>query len=247
MMICSYADESADQRVYSVSALLARLPTFVELGRRWRLALAAENIIELHAAQLENRLAPFAELERDQRNRLQRRFIGLITALPVWGFHAFVELAAHKKHATTLRNYLGRYDDPHLLTFRIAIESMAIEVDDYRIRNEPIAFVFDQHQQHENRARELYDKMALGDWPLAHRLGSLSFGSRATYVELQAADLWAYEARKDISDSVLKPHPERWQLTLFKESGRFNLQGYTEKELPNLIERMEREAGERAK
>jgi hypothetical protein len=247
MMICSYADESADSRVYSVSALLGRLSTFVELGRQWRLALIDEDIGEIHAARLENRRSPYDRLERDQRDRLQRRFIGLITRLPIWGFHSFVELTAHKKYAVALRKQLDGYDDPHLFAFRMAVEVMAIEIDDYRVKNEPIAFVFDQHQQHESKARELYDKLSLGDWPLAHRLGSITFGSRATYVELQAADLWAYEARKNISDSVLQPHSERWQLTLFKEAGRFNLQGYTENELPRMIERMEREADEAAR
>ena len=176
-MICSYADESGDKGIYSVCGLLGKLGDFVELGRRWRAALLKERLTEFHSAKLENHLAPYedARFDRDRRDYLQRRFIGVITALPVWGFNAFVEVKALSAHESELKRFMS-HTEPYTLAFRMLIEIMALEIDDYKLRKEPIAFVFDQQKQYEGKAKEMYDYLATdGNWPLAHRLGSIGF------------------------------------------------------------------------
>jgi len=238
-MICSYADESADSRVYSVSGLIGRLRDFVELERQWRLMLPEKGISEFHASKLEFAQSPFDRLDRDQRDDIQRTFIGLITKMPIWGFHGFIELEAYELHKAELQRLLpSDQSDPYKFTFRLVVEQMAVEVEDYQVKNEPIAFVFDQQQQHQGKAKEIYDHLATaGNWPLAHRLGSLTFASRHCYLCLQAADAWAYEARKNVSDAYFEKRPERWQMTLFKDAGRFNLSGYSKLDLPKMIAR----------
>jgi hypothetical protein len=241
-MICSYADESGDKGIYSVCGLLGKLGDFVELGRRWRAALHQERLTEFHSAKLENHLAPYADasFDRDRRDYLQRKFTGVITGLPVWGFNAFVEIKALATHESELKPFMS-HTEPYTLAFRMLIEIMALEIDDYKLRNEPIAFVFDQQKQYEGKAKDMYDYLATdGNWPLAHRLGSIGFASRLDVVELQAADCWAYESRKYISDVTYSKLTERWQMTLFKNAGRFNIQGYPEEQLQKLIARLRR-------
>ncbi len=241
-MICSYADESGDKGVYSVSGLLGKLENFVELGRRWRASLLEEGIEEFHAAKLENHLAPYdhPSFGRERRDHIQRKFIGLITGLPIWGFNAFVEIKSLGAHESELQPFMS-HTEPYTMAFRMLIEIMAVEIDDYKLRNEPIAFVFDQQKQYEGKAKEMYDYLATdGNWPLAHRLGSIGFASRFDVVELQAADCWAYESRKYISDVTYSNFAERWQMSLFRESGRYNIQGYPEEQLNNLIARLKR-------
>jgi len=242
-MICAYADESGDKSIYSMSALLGKLSDFVELGRRWRRALQEESIPEFHAAKLENHRRPYdgSSFDADRRAYLQRKFIGLITELPIWGFATFVEIEALATNDTALARFMS-HREPYTLSFRMAVEVMALEVDGYRVKHEPIAFVFDQQKQYEGKANEIYDYLSTdGNWPLAYRLGSISFESRLHYVELQAADTWAYESRKFATDTAINKNPERWQMRLFKHAGRFNVVGYTKETLPRLIASLERE------
>jgi hypothetical protein len=234
-MICSYADESGDRRAYSMCGLLAKLEDFVELGRQWRIALKEEGLPEFHSAKMENRLPPHEDIDQDRRVFLQRKFIRLITDRKIWGFNAFVELDALKRHSDELAPYISDRE-PHLFCFRMAVEIMALEIDDYRIKNEPIAFIFDRHKEHEGRAKEIYDHLSTdGKWPLAYRLGSLAFESRLDFVELQAADVWAYESRKHVADAVLQTYAERWQFALFKKAGRFNVEGQTSETMPRFV------------
>jgi len=247
-MICSYADESGDQHpgVYSVCGLIAKLEDFVELERRWRKALNEQHLAEFHAAKIENHLRPFDDpsFDSDRRAFLQRTFIGLITEQPIWGFNAFVEIQALSKHADRLRPFVSDVK-PYTFSFRMLVEIMAIEVDDY-IKRDPIAFVFDQQNEYEGRAKEIYDRLSTdGEWPLAYRLGSLSFQSRLIFVALQAADTWAYESRKHVADVLYLKHPERWQFSLFKNAARFNIKGYPEAELLKLIAKYEQGDDER--
>ena len=247
-MICSYADESGDQKVYSVSALLSKLEDFVDLGRAWRSALKDEGLPEFHSSWLEQRKEPYENLERFQRDHIQKRFIRLIAERPIWGFHSSVELDAYKRHEAELKAILNGYQDPYLLTFRSTIESMAIEVNDYEVQDEPIAFVFDQQKQYEGRSKDLYERLAqTGNWPLAHRLGSITFESRLTAQELQAADAWAYESRKYVTEHVINKDPERWQWRIFADTGRFNVSGHTKDTIPKTITRAEQEKQDREK
>jgi hypothetical protein len=246
-MICSYADESGDQRpgVYSVCGLIGKHAEFVELERQWRHALDDEGIPEFHAAKLENHLAPYGDLkfDFDRRSHLQRRFIGIITERALCGFNAFAEIKALQIHADRLRPFFSDSAvKPYTFTFRMFVEIAAIEIDEYK-KPAPIAFVFDQQKEHEGKAKEIYDDLSRGErnWPLADRLGSISFQSRLEYVALQAADAWAYESRKHVADALYLKQPERWQFTMFKTARhRFGLNGYREEELLKLIARLER-------
>ena len=115
-------------------------------------------------------------------------------------------------------------------------------VSDYKVKDEPIAFVFDQQKQYEGRAKDLYGRLSMpGNWPLAHRLGSITFESRLTAAELQAADAWAYESRKYVTEHVINGDLERWQWLLFKNAGRFNISGHTKDTVPRTIERVREE------
>jgi hypothetical protein len=160
----------------------------------------------------------------------------------------FVELERRwrrdPKHEADLKNYVPYSGDhPHLLTFRMLFELMAIEVEEIKYKNEPMAFVCDQQREHSDRTLKIYEELSGEErgWPLRHRLGSISFDSRFCKVALQASDTWAYEPRKWVSDQFTNL-PERWQVRLFKDSGRFNVQGYEETTVPRLLTRLREEA-----
>jgi hypothetical protein len=131
-LMCSYADESGDVQVYSVCALLGKLEDFGEPGRRWRHALNEEHLAEFHASKLENHLKPYdhPSFDHDRRECLQRKFIGILTDLPIWGFNAFVEKEALAKHDRELAPFVS-HREPYTFAFRMLIEIMAIEADEH--------------------------------------------------------------------------------------------------------------------
>lgn len=71
----------------------------------------------------------------------------------------------------------------------------------------------------------------------AHRLGGLYFDSRFRQIQLQAADVWAYESRKWVTDVLIKtlPDGERWQFKLLNETARHRIAGFPEEKLDDLI------------
>ena len=121
------------------------------------------------------------------------------------------------------------------------IEIMALEFDKHPVKNEPVAFVFDQQKQHEGNALEVYHDLRDSTWPLGHLLGSISFDSRFCKLALQAADAWAYEARKHISDHLVSKRPSRWQFDKFISAKRFNVCGYEDTTMPKMLARVKEE------
>jgi hypothetical protein len=81
--------------------------------------------------------------------------------------------------------------------------------------SEPISFEFDQQKEYEGIAKTLYDLMQQDTaLPFRHRLGSLQFASRLQHVQLQAADVIAYESMRYVREVEIRGGPPRWQADL---------------------------------
>jgi len=100
----------------------------VELGRRWRRALADEGLPEFHAAQMEFRRKPHDNIDHDRKEFLQRKFIGLIAERDIWGFNHFVQIDALIAHESALKKHMT-HTEPHTFCFRMAVEILAVEVE----------------------------------------------------------------------------------------------------------------------
>ncbi len=243
MMVVAYNDESGDTRSYAVSGLIGALPTFVELSRLWQSKLDEYGLKEFHAAKCENRLPPFENYNRDERDLFQREFYSLIANSAVWGVCTAIWQSAYDQRRPAFEQHRvkpeGDFTHPYFLAFQHNIEKMSLKMDEGGFSpNERIAFVFDQHQELGGRAKLLYDSLS-GDVRTAHRhrLGSLTFASRSKYLELQAADVWAYESRKYVSDVLIDEQPDekRWQLELLRRGQRMSVFGFPESSLDKLL------------
>jgi hypothetical protein len=116
------------------------------------------------------------------------------------------------------------------LFFDAVLDLLRLEVDPvltkkrkgYRKTDEPVAFIFDQKgdEEFQAHARRAFNAIkALRD--ADGRMDSLTFGSRATCVPLQAADLMAYWGRRIVSH-MIKGEAWRDPMELFLEE-RHNL------------------------
>jgi hypothetical protein len=249
MMVASYNDESGDERIFAVSGLLGMLPEWVELGRRWKQKLTEYRLPEFHAAQCESRREPFGGHERETRDMFQREFYGLIAQSKLWGFCTAIWQKAYSDRFDEFKELRpspeGHFAHPYFLAFQHNVEAMCLRLEQEKApRDEPIAFVFDQQKEVEGRAKMLYDSMkySQGGYLAAyrHRLGSLSFDSRFSQIQLQAADVWAYESRKYVSDILVAKRTDgpRWQFEILRNTGRMQVSGLPADSLDAIVAAM---------
>jgi hypothetical protein len=244
MMVVAYNDESADERTFAVSGLLGLLPDWVELGRLWEKKLEEHRLKEFHSARCEGRRPPFDGYERETRDMFQREFYGIVAQARLWAFCTAVWLSDYDQRRGEFAKFRslpeGDFTHPYFLAFQHNVEAMCLRLDrEGAPRNEPIAFVFDQQKEHEGRAKQLYDSLmnSKGDGiTYRHRLGAISFDSRFCQLQLQAADLWAYESRKHVSEVLIDKRPDgnRWQFEILRKTGRINISCFPPEALDRL-------------
>ena len=230
----AYCDESEhhlDPPIYVVSGLLARGPDWFELGRLWRIALKEEGLESpgFHMSGCENgREKPYDLISHTNRLRLQRLFIGLMAKVPIWGFATAIELERLKQPdiQTPRKAVLQQYHKPYYQCFQHTATWIADQLDTGGFpKGECVAFVFDEQQEYQGNARELYDEMKQSENILSRqRLGYLTFAPSADQVQLQAADIWAYESQRHIREVKLGGQGPRWQFQLLagEHGGRTN-------------------------
>ena len=222
LMNVAYCDESVDARtprVFSVSGYLGRAPDWFDLERRWRIALREEALdaTGFHMAPCEaGRKAPYL-VSREERDRLQRRFIGIITDTKLWGYAIAIEEEAYRRVVTGPK--AGDYTKPYYLAFQAVIERMSLVLEQAQFpKSERVAFVFDQQQEYQGKAMALYEMLQQSTVNYGHRLGSLTFDNRFASLQLQAADVLAYESMRHFRGGRLQAKPTRWQFELLKPS-----------------------------
>lgn len=218
----AYCDESEYHKtpgVYVVSGFLGRGPDWFELGRKWRLALKENGLdgVGFHMADCENRQrdTPYGNMERLERDRLQRLFIDLINEAPIWGMATAIELDHWRSPeiAGPMKAALGPFSKPYYQTFQHTVSWMADTVEAGGFpREDRIAFIFDKNKETQGKAKELYEGLGEADEvPNRHRLGYLAFEDDVHTVQLQAADIWAYEVQRHIRERKLSGGKLRWQ------------------------------------
>jgi hypothetical protein len=169
-------------------------------------------------AKCENGTGDFQDMDRQRRDHLQRRFIGLILERPIGGYAAAIAKAPYDAWFPRISAARQQHAKPYYLAFQLLIELMALDMDKNGVpAHERIAFVFEHHQEYQQRAAETY--FALRDAPnipYRSRMGSLSFDDPSNYVALQAADIFAYENLRYLRGVRFGNEPERWQWQLLR-------------------------------
>ena len=216
---CDESETTGTGPVFTISALLATGPTWFELDRKWRAALVEEGLSDtgFHMVECENRSGAFEGMERFERDRLQQSLIEICNAHPLWSYAIAVKLDDYRPLQPKMDQKFGAIAKPYYLGFRYMVQWLAELLDTNGFNpTECMSLVFDQHQEYQGRAKELYDATRESGAPPSHRMGSLTFSDRRTRPPLQAADIWAYESRAHVRNDLLLGTPVRWQFDLMR-------------------------------
>jgi hypothetical protein len=243
----AYCDESEDKQgrtIFAVSGYLGSNEAWRSFEIMWKDALADERIPEFHASKCDGGHGIFHGMSEERRAGLQRRFYSIVNNVMGWGFSSAVRLGAYDMVRPQFQSARGDLWKPYFLLFQHQIELMTMVLEDAdRPPDERIVFTFDRQQeyQHQGRANRLYnslakdaDKEAL---KFARRLGGLFFASRLDEVQLQAADILAYENMRYLRDECWPGHPERerWQWKHLRASKRMRGNIFEEAQLGELL------------
>lgn len=224
LVLQSYCDESHDgknERVYVVAGFLGVETEWINFTHRWTETLKGAGISAFHQSECVGQQGEFKQMDWDEREELQRKFIEIITSTHILGAPGAIllgpynELMSRIKKARTIRpgrNVSGSLEDPYFLAFQLVVELIAKNAKTHGVADdEKLDFVFDRTHL-KGRVGPLYDSI-LNSRTLDYvdRLGSLTFADKRDFLPLQAADILAYEHFRHIDDCMLKGKPERWQ------------------------------------
>jgi hypothetical protein len=205
-MLSAYLDETgldAETDLLWIAGYVADSTTWFDFSREWREGLREHRVTALHMREFTASRGQFVGWSEPQRKALLTDAISIINAKDVHGIAVGVDKAAfdeavHSKEGrvnVTLTGEPAR--DPYLWAFHDVVIELANQVDHLQ-PGERVACVLDRQERLEAASRRIFVGLA-GDttWPRHARLGSLSFAAADGCPPLQAADLLAYEVRKE--------------------------------------------------
>lgn len=223
--IRAFFDESSDgksERIFVVAGYVGTEEQWEHFAEHWREELKKFGLTEFHMVDCESGKKQFNGMHRNLRSTMQREFIEIINESGAIGTSTAMLLQDYKQLLCRLQPYLkfpkglpvsGNLNDPYFLPFKLAIEQVAINSSVWMKDGEQIAFVFDQKNTVQGKAKGFFDDIFKWDRPWAKRIEpkGLKFASKSESVPLQAADVLAYESFRWVDECYLRKKPERWQ------------------------------------
>jgi hypothetical protein len=240
----AFCDESADERkarVWVAAGYFGSAEEWERFALAWDNALRDEDCLPaFHMVDCESGSGDFKGKPLEKRERLQRRFIDIVTRSKIKGAAVGIMLEPYNRLLQRIRHYRhipqglsvsGSLADPYFWAFQHLVELIATDIEICQLPpEERVAFTFDQHQM-SGRAQALYDSVLHSEsFQYRSRLGAIAFDDRRRVNPLQAADIIAYECRRHLNDSLLDGKPERWQWSEVKKRVP-NLQVYDKEQL----------------
>ena len=170
------------------------------MSRKWNRRLRYEGITKpFHIREFYND-SPYNKWSQCRRDRFLRRMIKIARKGTWFAIGATVQV---KDYDEVVPQWLKDSDQhPYFFCFRLFLDALLhllnTEIDPKLKNKESIACVFDRQDEFEEQARRTFNGLKSLRDP-DDRLSSITFGSRAQYVPLQAADLMAYFGRRIVT------------------------------------------------
>jgi hypothetical protein len=175
----AHCDESETLgSAFAIAGYIAPAAAWDELESAWEDALVDESISEFHAYPCVNGKDEFKGKSREERRRIEDRFICLLSDAPIQGFVSVIDLAAYDDLAAEFVELrVEGYWRAYLLAFQHQVEQMAAWLGSEGVeRDEKVAFLFDRNDAFNVTALNLFNScQTVGSWVcLASALGGVS-------------------------------------------------------------------------
>jgi hypothetical protein len=214
----AYFDESGTHSpdLITLAGYVATDKQWGEFKREWEEALEKEDVRMkdgvriFHMSEFENPYGDFTEEKGWTEQRkidFQSKLIGIINRRANVGIFTSVDLKAYEECMTGWRR--EHFGTPYAFCVKNCLAQVSLWAQHYN-RKEPIAYVIEHGAGYNHEINEAFRKAFADEMKRELlRLGSLSFETKGRAVQLQAADMLAYEVWKDESNFHLNPPETR--------------------------------------
>ncbi|MDQ1611415.1 MAG: hypothetical protein QOG00_1346 [Pyrinomonadaceae bacterium] len=220
VMLAAYLDESghsADSRIVAMGGIMGNHLHMETLADRWREMLHRHRVGVFHMSELESSLGEFKGWTKIQREALLADALLCLKDLWIMPFGAVVIVEQYRELPSIAQL---AFIDPWFICFQMCVREAAGALMWHRDDPSPadkIVLFHDRQLEYQGRAVSAFhflkDSTSYG-----HRLGSITSASTSDFIQLQVADLVAYEIRKLVENAIY--HPEirtRWPMRKFQE------------------------------
>jgi hypothetical protein len=202
-MFTLYCDDSGTHPKSDVAVAgcyVATIDQWTHFKRNWEELNERENFGVFHMADFVAKQAQFAApdwQDQKKRDRTVKALISTIKTRSKIGFSAVVLKSAYDELIVGDPMLRERFGDNH---YAFAIRLCTALVDKWRQKygyKEPVEYVFDRVSQGKGDINAMFETLVSGKQDALHRYGVYedcwSFQDKAKVIQLQAADIWAYE------------------------------------------------------
>lgn len=219
VMLVAYMDESGhsgDSRIVAMGGVVGSHVHMEALADSWRKLRERHNLNVFHMSELESYSGEFIGWSKDQREALLADVFSTIKDLWIMPFGSAVVIEGYQK----LPALNLAFCDPWFICFQLCVSEVAKSQMWHRDDPTPkdkIAVFHDRQMEYQGRAvsafHYLKDSTSFG-----HRLGTITSGSMGDVIQLQLADLVAFEIRKMVENAIYYPEiPPRWPMKRIQE------------------------------
>jgi hypothetical protein len=228
-----FFDESgchAAAKILTVGGWVATLSEWEKFERQWRLALKREGVSEFHFTDFDNNRGEYRGWSKERKEGFIKRIFKVLDSRDLKGFSGAIHIPDFKEVTQGSGTQLEEKPSPYLICQQYCIEMISKTI------NQKVYYVFDQQLELDHPAVVNFyqTKNRFPEW--GEKMAGISFQSKSDFVELQAADLLAYETAKSTHNRFFDPtRPVRKSmLALVRKRNRL-VGGYIDKDCSRTI------------
>lgn len=218
-----YCDESyshpPEPRAYTVGGYLSTDVQWKKFRKEWRRILEPEGINYFHMVDFQACKPPYDSWSKEKRIKFLGSLHGVIHKRTMLSFVTTADLADFEHLTTEQKRELV---NPHVFAAKNCMKAVGFWAAGNILNHPVIAYIFEQSPQ-DKKLRKLFTETLTDEDRWFFRMASLTVADKRIVSPLQAADMLAYEANKEVvrkltpvnarpvrlSGKNLAIHPER--------------------------------------
>lgn len=235
-VIRMFVDESGihdGSPVIAVAAYIARPLKWQKFTSEWRRVIRPAGIDVFHATDCNALQGAFKGWDREERDKLVARLMPIVPRY-AFGYAVVVKLSEVEAMLETRPELRKYHRDPYQACFQWVLHTVLRHLGTLPSAR-PVAVVHEIND-YQQSAIHAFNYVRESE-PNGGLLLSLTFGSKAKFVPLQAADTLAYESARRIR---YQDGPERRSLKALYADGRVAMKSFNRDNIAGYIEMLEK-------
>jgi hypothetical protein len=195
----AYCDESqTDGKCYVFAGYIGASSEWEAFDKEWRNALSEEGLTEFKTANCEHGQGQFRG--HTDRPRVYKRFRTILINSSLRGVATALDLATYHSLMPRFQAMLAdkaKTSHPYYFVWQSTVQLMADLLNKSNLDpEEPMNFVVDVMGGFQGNTADMFEELKAEPWDGSSRLGNIKPGDSIDFPGIQAADLLAYEVRK---------------------------------------------------